>query len=131
MKRSACSFLMVLTLAACGTPTNTNTGAAPTPVPAGTPITAGSPEDEALQALATQIGAAANTLQLTGIEAQDWNDSSLGCAGDGMYTQVITPGFKYTFSDGTKTYAVHSDTTGSSMVLCENGKPTTLGTVTN
>lgn len=131
MKRIACSCLIVLTLAACGTPTNTNTGAATTPALAGTPITAGSTEDKAIQALATQIGAAANTLQLTGVEAHDWPDPGLGCPDPAaLYAAVITPGFKYTFSDGAKTYAVHADQAGTSMVLCENGKPTTLGTVT-
>lgn len=128
MKRFACSFLIVLTLAACGMPVNTTTGAATTPAPAGTPITAGSPEDKAIQALATQIGATANTLQLTGIVEQEWPDPGLGCPDPAaLYVQVITPGFQFTFSDGAKTYEVHSDSTGSHMVLCENGKPTTLG----
>jgi hypothetical protein len=121
---------MVLTLAACGTPANTNTGTGATPAPAGTPITAGSPEDKALQALAQQIGAAANTLQLTGVEAQEWPDAGLGCPDPAaLYAAVITPGFKFTFSDGSKTYAVHTDQAASSLVYCDSGKPTVLGAV--
>lgn len=132
MKRIACSFLMVLTLAACGTPANTNTGTAATPAPAGTPITRGGPGDKAIEALATQIGVAANTLQLTGMSEREWPDPGLGCPDPAaLYAAVITPGFLFTFSDGAKTYEVHSDATGSNMVLCENRKPTALGTVSN
>jgi hypothetical protein len=134
MKRIACSFLMVLTLAACGTPANTattpldsNTGTVTTPAPAGTPIVEGSPEAKAVQALAEQIGAAATTLQLTAMEEREWPDPGLGCPDPAaMYAQVITPGFMFTFSDGAKTYAVHTDATAENVVLCESGKPTTL-----
>jgi len=69
-------------------------------------------------------------LQLTGLEEQEWPNPGLGCPKRGvMYTQVVTPGFKLTFSDGTKTYTVHSDTTGDNQVLCEGGQPTALAPV--
>ena len=141
MKRVASTFLMVLALAACGSPADSNTGAAATAAPADsntgaaataapatTPLAAGSPEEKAVQALAKQIGVAANALQLTGKEAQEWPDSGLGCPDPAtMYTQVITPGYKLTFSDGTKSYAVHIDEAASRLVLCENGQPVELG----
>lgn len=130
MKRVACAFLMALTLVACGTPAASNTGAAATPAPAGTPIVAGSTEEKARQALAKQLGVAADDLQLIGKEANDWRDASLGCPDPAaMYAMVITPGFKYTFGDGTKTYAVHTNQEGSISVLCDSGKPISLGAV--
>ena len=149
MKRIACALLMGLALAGCGSPAASNTGAAATAAPAGssavvattvvpagtappaaTPLAAGSVEEKALQALAKQTGVEASALQLTGKEEQEWSDSSLGCPDPAaMYLQVITPGYKLTFSDGTKSYAVHTDDTASRLVLCERGQPATLGAV--
>ena len=148
MKRIACALLMVLVLAGCGSPAASNTGAASTApagsnavvattaapaattAPAVTPLAAGSVEEKALQALAKQTGVEASVLQLTGKEAQEWSDSSLGCPDPAaLYLQVITPGYKLTFSDGTKSYAVHTDDTASRLVLCERGQPAELGAV--
>jgi len=143
MKRIACALLMVLALVGCGSPAASNTGAAATAAPAGssavvattvapaaTPLAAGSVEEKALQALAKRTGVEASALQLTGKEEQEWSDSSLGCPDPAaMYLQVITPGYKLTFSDGTKSYAVHTDDTASRLVLCERGQPATLGAV--
>ena len=143
MKRIACALLMVLALVGCGSPAASNTGAAATAAPAGSsavvattvapaamPLAAGSVEEKALQALAKRTGVEASALQLTGKEEQEWSDSSLGCPDPAaMYLQVITPGYKLTFSDGTKSYAVHTDDTASRLVLCERGQPATLGAV--
>ena len=90
-------------------------------------LPADSIEGKAAQALAQKLGIGADKLQLTAKEPQEWSDSSLGCpAPDMMYLQVITPGFKLTFSDGTKTYEVHTDERGSHFVLCENKQPVSL-----
>ena len=143
MKRIACALLMGLALAGCGSPAASNTGAAATAAPAGSsavvattvapaamPLAAGSVEEKALQALAKRTGVEASALQLTGKEEQEWSDSSLGCPDPAaLYLQVITPGYKLTFSDGTKSYAVHTDDTASRLVLCERGQPATLGAV--
>ncbi len=148
MKRIACALLMGLVLAGCGSPASSNTGAAATAsagsnavvtttaapaattAPAATPLSAGSVEEKALQALAKQTGVEASALQLTDKEAQEWSDSSLGCPDPAaLYLQVITPGYKLTFSDGTKSYAVHTDDTASRLVLCERGRPAELGAV--
>ena len=110
------------------------TGATSTPpseattAPAGNQPAPDSLEAKAAQALAQKLDVGADRLQLTANEPQEWSDSSLGCpAPDMMYLQVITPGFKLTFSDGAKTYDVHTDERGTRFVLCENKQPANLG----
>jgi hypothetical protein len=140
--RIALVMIMLLALVGCGSPATTGTTAttpAPTTAPAPTSVPAamtapaatlpaGSVEAKALEILATQLGTQAATLQLTGKEAKDWPDPSLGCPKRGvMYAAVITPGFKLTFSDGSKTYDVRTDENGTRAVLCDNGQPTQLG----
>ncbi len=154
MVRLALSIMFVLLLAGCGAagaPTGegsttspgttsvpasasqaTTVPAAPaapqaTAAPAGMPLQPGSAEEKAAQALARKLGVAVDTLRLTAKEPQEWSDGSLGCPAPGMmYTQAIVPGFKFTFSDGTKTYDVHTDDSGARAVLCENKQPEAL-----
>ena len=99
-----------------------------TPAPAGTSLPAGSVEEKAAQVLAQQLGVDVGTLRLTAKEPQEWSDGALGCPVPGqMYTQVIVPGFRLTFTAGTNTYEVHTDAKGDTAVLCEGGRPTPLG----
>ena len=154
MVRLALSILFVLLLAGCGaagTPTGegstnspattsvpasasqpTAVPAAPaapqaTAAPAAMSLEPGSPEEKAAQALARKLGVPVDTLRLTAKEPQQWSDGSLGCPAPGMmYTQAIVPGFKFTFSDGTKTYDVHTDESGARAVLCQNKQPSAL-----
>ena len=154
MVRLALSILFVLLLAGCGaagaptgegsttSPTTTSApanasqpatvSAAPaapqaTAAPAGMSLEPGSAEEKAAQALARKLGVAVDTLRLTAKGPQEWSDGSLGCPAPGMmYTQAIVPGFKFTFSDGTKTYDVHTDESGVRAVLCQNKQPADL-----
>lgn len=84
--------------------------------------------DSARQALADHLAVAPEDLTLTGAEARDWSDSSLGCPEPGTpYLQVITPGYLLEFSDTQgQTYAIHTSDTGEPLILCENEQPTML-----
>lgn len=85
-------------------------------------------ERQALAVLARQLNQPVEAFQLQNKEAVEWSDGSLGCAQpDMMYTQVITPGYKLTYSDGAQTYVLHTNETGSQVVWCENGKPKEIG----
>lgn len=81
----------------------------------------------ARQALARQLGVPENQLTLQRGEAKDWPDGGLGCPAPGvMYVQVLVPGSLLVFSNGQQTYAVHTDSIGARMILCENGQPSDL-----
>ncbi len=84
--------------------------------------------DSARQALADHLAVAPEDLTLTGAEARDWSDSSLGCPEPGTpYLQVITPGYLLEFSDAQgQTYAIHTSDTGEPLILCENEQPLML-----
>ncbi len=78
--------------------------------------------------LATQTGVDAGQLQVQRAEAVEWPDGSLGCPEPGMmYTQAIVPGYRITFTDGSRTYEVHTNSDGTNAVLCENGRPVNIG----
>jgi hypothetical protein len=90
-------------------------------------FTPGSIEARAADNLSKKAGIDVTSLKLTAKESQEWNDSSLGCPAKGMmYMQVITPGYKLTFSDGGKTYDVHTDESGGKAVWCQNSTPVEL-----
>jgi hypothetical protein len=151
--RKALSIIVLLLLTACGAaapsgepaggqadtsptaPASTNSApavvTAPPPAvtapPAAVPLPAGSVEAKAVDILGKKVGVDAAKLSLVSKEATEWSDSGLGCRAEGMmYLQVITPGYKLTFTDGSKTYEVHSDESGSRAVWCDNGKPVSL-----
>ncbi|HZB94978.1 MAG TPA: hypothetical protein VE268_03365 [Herpetosiphonaceae bacterium] len=82
---------------------------------------AGSVEAKVAQALSKKTGVDTSKLVLTAKDALDWPDSALGCPAPGMmYSQIVTPGFKLVYSDGAKTYEVHTDRSGNRAVLCQN-----------
>ena len=71
-----------------------------------------------LQGAATQLGVDPAALTVTGIDAVDWPDSSLGCPEDGgVYAQVISPGYRITVTDGTSTLEYHTGS-NETIVLC-------------
>ena len=112
-------------------PTSQAATAAPSPVPTPGVTAVVGPDDRLVravhQALARQLGAREDTLRLQSAVWQEWPDGAIGCPQEGMvYPQVITPGFLLTFSDGTRTYEVHTDEGGRSMVWCENEQPIEL-----
>lgn len=81
---------------------------------------------ETITQLATQTGVQASSLQLQSSEEVEWSDGSLGCVDPATsYIQVITPGYKMVFTDGTRTYDVHASQNGWA-VWCDNGTPKSL-----
>jgi hypothetical protein len=78
--------------------------------------------------LEQQTGVAQEQLRLIEGEAVTWPDSSLGCPEpDLAYTQVVVPGYRLTFTDGSRTYELHTDAEGGQVILCEGGRPRNLG----
>lgn len=60
--------------------------------------------------LASQLKVEATTLDLVSVEPIDWADACLGEPQEGeMCAQVITPGFRITFSSGGQNYTYHTD----------------------
>ena len=65
----------------------------------------------------------ADDLTLISSESVSWSDASLGCPQEGFgYAQVITPGYKLVFALGDTSYAVHTNSDGSSPILCNDGE---------
>ena len=72
--------------------------------------------------LAGELEADAGSFRLNRSESVQWSDASLGRPQQGiMYAQVITPGYKLVFDFEGKSYAVHTNSDGSHMVVCEDG----------
>ncbi len=72
----------------------------------------------AVSDLSQRLGVAEDDIQVVGVEAVEWSDSSLGCPAEGMdYAQVITPGYEITLRVDEKEYSYHSDE-GRFMLLC-------------
>ncbi len=100
--------------------------------PASPTDTASTPPDKQLvQAarddLAAHLGVPPEQLTLQSASAQEWPNSALGCPdADNAYLEVITPGFKMVFTNGTSDYAVHTAQTKEAMVLCANDQPVSL-----
>ncbi|MFO7167617.1 MAG: hypothetical protein DIU80_006270 [Chloroflexota bacterium] len=86
---------------------------------------------QARERLAQHLGVDPESLTLQQSESQEWPDTSLGCpAPDVTYAQVIIPGYRLTFSDGSETYLVHtslSASPGEPLVFCDDGSPVNLG----
>jgi hypothetical protein len=84
---------------------------------------------EARAALGAQL-AGAPALGLQAKEVTTWSDGSLGCPDPATsYIQVMTPGLLITFSDGARTYAIHTTNDGKPMIWCENGNAKILAAV--
>jgi hypothetical protein len=106
-------------------PTTTPTAAPVAPTAA--PIALDATATQARALLAAKLGIDSGTLTLKDVEPQQWPNSGLGCPDpNGAYTQVIVPGFLYIFSDGSKSYEVHTGSRGNRAVLCDQGRPVPL-----
>ena len=82
---------------------------------------------KAQQRLAAYLGVDGKTLTLKSMSVQEWPDGSLGCPAPGMlYPQIVTPGFLITFSDGQRTYDIHTNQSEAIMILCDNKQPEPL-----
>ncbi len=85
-------------------------------------------EEQIRRQLAAKLGQETRSLTLTSQEAVEWRDGSLGCPAPGMmYTQALVPGYRLIFTDGTRTYEVHTGRHGSPAIWCEHGRPLRLG----
>jgi hypothetical protein len=84
----------------------------------------------ARERLASKLGIAIDKLTIQKGEQQQWPDESIGCPAAGTtYAQIGIPGYLLTFSDGTRSYAIHTSlkaAPGEPMVWCENQQPTDL-----
>jgi hypothetical protein len=83
----------------------------------------------ARQRLARYLKVSEENLELKSAQPQEWPDGGLGCPSpDLVYPQVITPGYLLIFVDKTKQveYEVHTGTSASQIVLCENKRPIDL-----
>lgn len=70
--------------------------------------------------LAQQLGVDVQQVQFVSAEEVQWPDTSLGCPQPGMaYGQIVIPGYKFELGALGRLYAVHSNASGSSFVLCE------------
>jgi hypothetical protein len=116
-------LLLLLVLAACGSPNAGGAGQAagaanPTPPPtnpvAPTPPTS-DPQGAAMASLAqnqlaADLGIAPQDVAVVGVEAVEWNDSGLGCLESGqMALQVITPGYRVSLRANGTDYTFHTD----------------------
>lgn len=85
-------------------------------------------EEQIKQQLAAAIKRPASALTLKSKAEVEWSDGSLGCPRPGMmYTQAIVPGYKLIFSDGSRSYEVHTGKRGTPAVWCDHGQPKRLG----
>ena len=116
--------ICLLAGAACGGD-DENTGRPMETAPASSPNepVAGEIETAARKLLAGELGADEGELKLDGSESVQWSDASLGCPQEGMmYAQVITPGYKLVFDLAGASHAVHTNSEGTSMVVCGEGQ---------
>ena len=94
-----------------------------TPVPPVNETVLGGIETAARKLLADELEVDEGGFRLDSSERMTWSDASLGCPGEGMaYAQVITPGHKLVFDLARTSYAVHTNSDGSHMVICGDGQ---------
>ena len=93
------------------------------PPPTNDQTVPGEIETAARMLLAEGLAADAGSFRLDGSESVQWSDASLGCPQEGMmYAQVITPGYKLVFDFEGTSYAVHTNSDASHMVVCSEGQ---------
>lgn len=115
------------------TPAEPSAAAVESPLPSGNPlggvsIGGGDFEPRVAGFLASQINQQADALTLQSKEEAEWSDGSLGCPDPATsYIQMIIPGYKLVYTDGTQTYNVHTNSDGSNAVWCDNGTPKNIG----
>ena len=134
--RMALAAAIALALAACGgnaeetgaTETATVVPAAEsgtpapqlnTPAPNANEPVPGEIEAAARKLLADEMEVGEGDFRLHSSEGMGWSDASLGCPQEGfMYAQVLTSGYKLVFDLAGTSYAVHTNSDGSHMVIC-------------
>jgi hypothetical protein len=94
-----------------------------TPAPTANEAVPAGIEAAARKLLADELGVDEGDFQLDGSEGMGWSDTSLGCPQEGfMYAQVLTSGYKLVFDHEGRSYAVHTNSDGSHMVICGAGQ---------
>ncbi|MXY43785.1 MAG: hypothetical protein F4Y50_07000 [Dehalococcoidia bacterium] len=94
-----------------------------TPTPSANEPVLGEIETAARKLLADELGADEGDFRLDSSEGVEWSDAGLGCPKEGYaYAQVITPGYKLIFDHAGTSRAVHTNSDGSHMVICEDGQ---------
>ena len=94
-----------------------------TPAPTTNETGLGGIETAARKLLADELEVDGRSFRLNSSERMMWSDASLGCPEEGMaYAQVITPGYKLVFDLAGTSYAVHTNSDGSHMVICGDGR---------
>ena len=80
-------------------------------------------ETAARNLLADELDVDEGDFRLDSAEGMGWSDASLGCPKEGYaYAQVLTPGYKLVFDLAGTSHAVHTNSDGSHMVICEDGQ---------
>lgn len=72
-------------------------------------MTANSPQDKAIQLLATQLNIAPTEILVQSIQPVQWPDSCLGITGSGTCLAVITPGFRIILEARGQRFEYHSN----------------------
>ena len=94
-----------------------------TPAPTSNETVPGGIEAAARKLLADELEVDEGDFTLDSSEGMGWSDASLGCPKEGWtYAQVLTPGYKLIFDLGGTSYAVHTNSDGSHMVICGDGQ---------
>ena len=94
-----------------------------TPAPPANETVPGEIETAARKLLANELDVDEGDFRLDSSEGVGWSDASLGCPKEGYaYAQVVTPGFKLVFDLAGTSYAVHTNSDGSHMVICGDGQ---------
>lgn len=112
-------LLVGLLLAGCGAgPTD---GAEPIGVarPTDPPLSAAAVR-AAVAEVAQRQGVEPGRVRVTSITAMEWPDTALGCPQPGrLYAQVITPGWRIQLTAGGQAMAIHTNSSGSALVVCD------------
>ena len=94
-----------------------------TPAPPANESVPGGIETAARKLLADELAVGEADFRLDSSQGMGWSDASLGCPQEGMaYAQVITPGYRLVFSLAGASHAVHTNSDGSHMVICGDGR---------
>ena len=94
-----------------------------TPAPPANESVPGEIETAARNLLAGELEVDEGGFRLDSSDRVMWSDASLGCPKEGYaYAQVITPGYKLIFDLAGTSYAVHTNSDGSHMVICGDGQ---------
>jgi hypothetical protein len=98
---------------------------APTPPISGAvvPPDAAALVDQAVSAVARQLGVPTAQVGVKSVQMVEWSDTSLGCPEPGMaYAQMVTPGYLILLSASGQTFEYHADRQDT-VVSCASPRP--------